>query len=661
MPAARLVLTLPLVTLLLGAATASAAEPPGKAPAGAPPPSMVVDGVPPLPERIARRTRQYHEVRGATLLDWEPAGQGLLIGTRFGDTNQVHLVSTPGGARRQLTFGQEPVGSAVFFGKNLLLRIDQGGGEFYQYFELDRQTGRQRLITDGKSRNEGLRLATAGNLYALASTRKNGRDFDIYVGDRLVKEGKGQWRVLDWSKDDRQLLLMRYVSINEAYLYLFDLVTGATREIGPSAGGKKVGYRAAVLGKGARRLAYHASDEGSEFARLVLEDLENGQREVLTPDLRWDVDHLAVSRDGRQLAYSANEGGVSVLYLGPLNARGAFNSDARGRPLARRVELPKGVISGLIFDKQSRRLGFTLSTPDSTADVYSVDVNTRKVTRWTESEVGGLPPSTFVSPELIDYRTFDGRRIPAFYYRPRPTTVNLVPGTRRPVIVFIHGGPESQSRAMFSPVIQYWVNELGAAVLVPNVRGSAGYGKSYVLLDNGIKREDSVKDIGALLDWIATRPELDPGRVAVFGGSYGGYMVLASLIHFGDRLRCGVEIVGISSFVTFLKNTQGYRRDLRRAEYGDERDPAMRRHLESISPTTHAHRIRRPLLVAQGQNDPRVPASEAEQIVRTVRKSGDVPVWYMLARDEGHGFQKKVNRDYFLNATTLFWERFLLR
>jgi dipeptidyl aminopeptidase/acylaminoacyl peptidase len=204
------------------------------------------------------------------------------------------------------------------------------------------------------------------------------------------------------------------------------------------------------------------------------------------------------------------------------------------------------------------------------------------------------------------------------------------------------------------------MSELGVAMLYPNVRGSSGYGKRFLTLDNGFKREDSVRDIGAFLDWIARDAGLDTSRVAVMGGSYGGYMTLASLMHFGDRLRCGVDIVGISNFLTFLKNTQDYRRDLRRAEYGDERDPAMAEFLAKISPANHADKIKQPLFVAQGLNDPRVPASESEQMVKAIRNHGG-QVWYLLAKDEGHGFQKKRNADHVFYSTVLFVQEYLLR
>ena len=284
--------------------------------------------------------------------------------------------------------------------------------------------------------------------------------------------------------------------------------------------------------------------------------------------------------------------------------------------------------------------------------MFSIDFGTRLLTRWTRSELGGIQANRLVEPELIRYPTFDGRTIPAFVYRPSGSGPH-------PVIVSIHGGPEGQARPTFSATTQYYVNELGAAVIYPNVRGSAGYGKTWLTLDNGRRREDSVRDIGALLDWIAAVPDLNADRVAVTGGSYGGYMVLASLVHYGDRLRAGIERVGISNFVTFLENTQPYRQDLRRVEYGDERDPGMRAFLTSVSPLTRVDEMTTPLLISQGLNDPRVPASESEQIVAAL-KERDIPVWYVLAKDEGHGFRKKSNRDYLGAVTALFLKRHLL-
>ena len=613
--------------------------------------SLVLDGVPDLPERITARTMQYQNTRGATLADWDLDG-GILVSTRFGETNQLHRVSAPGAYREQLTFFKEPVSTAAFDAKRkndgFWFLIDVGGGEAYQIHWYDRKSGMPALLTDGKSRNQSLSPARGGGKFAFASSVRNGKDFDLYVLENdaprpaLVKELEGQWSPAGWSPDDTKMLVAHYLSINESTLHILDPANGEMTDVNAMPG-KKIAYGSAAWSGDAKSIFY-SSDEDSDFLRLTRWDIATGKKEVLTPDLPWDVDAVAISRNGEWLAWTVNEGGTTALWLAP----------AAKPKNAKKVALPKGIVSGLAFDRTHKRLGFTMNTATSPSDVYSVDLSSKKLERWTFSEVGGLDASRFVEPELIEFPTFDGKKIPAWYYRPRG-------GTRAvPVVINIHGGPESQATAAFSPLTQYYVNELDVAVLVPNVRGSSGYGKSYLQLDNGVKREDSVKDIGALLDWVGTRPELDKSRVAVTGGSYGGYMVLASLIAYGDRLRCGVDVVGISSFVTFLENTEAYRRDLRRAEYGDERDPEIRKVLEAISPMANASKIEDPLFVVQGKNDPRVPFTEAEQIVATVRKNG-TPVWYEMALDEGHGFQKKTNRDHYQNATILFLEEYLVK
>lgn len=617
--------------------------------------ALVLENVPDIPREVAARQAQYQNVRGASFLDWSADG-GVLVSTRFAETQQLHLVQKPGGARRQLTFFAEPVRFGAFDparkGAGFYFQMDTGGSEFYQYFWFDSATGKHRLLTDGLSRNESLTVSRKGGKIAFTSTRRNKKDWDIYVLEgldpakaRLVKQVEGMWMVADWSPDDSKLLLFHRISINEGYLHVLDLKSGKTVEVNPRNGKPGVAYGAAIFGRDSNEIFY-TSDEDAEFLRLTQYNLKTGSKKVLTPKLEWDVRDLAISPDGKWFAYAANEAGRTAIYLG----------SSYSIPKATRIPAPQGVLTGrLAFDPASRKLGFSMSTSRSPGDVYTFELRTRKLERWTDSEVGGLDPESFVEPKLIEFDSFDGRKIPSWLYAPKQKKE----GRKLPVVINIHGGPESQSRAWFNSTAQYWVNELGVAVLLPNVRGSAGYGRSYLLLDNAEKREDSVKDIGALLDWVKQQPDLDADRVCVYGGSYGGYMVLASMAHYSDRLRCGVDIVGISNFVTFLQNTESYRRDQRRVEYGDERDPKMREFLMSISPTTNASKINKPLFVAQGLNDPRVPASEAEQIVKTVRANG-TPVWYLLAKDEGHGFQKKVNRDYFTNAVSLFLEQYLL-
>lgn len=618
------------------------------------PENLVADGLPPIPPELRADVGRYLEFRAATLQSWHPQRREMLVSTRFADTAQLHLVKAPGGARRQLTFGAEPVVGGSFrpkTGEFLVFARDAGGGEFHQLYRYDLADGRTTLLTDGKSRNGSVRWARSGKHLAYTSTRRTGKDTDIYVQnpadpktDRLVLERSGGgWGVADWSEDETKLLLTEYISANESLVHLADLATGGVTLVTPKPAEKTV-HQGAKLARDGKSM-FVLSDAGAEFMQLVQLDLAGGGRKVLTAGLAWDVEQFDLSPDGKTIAFVTNEDGAGVLHLLDL---------ATGKETPQR-RVPVGVIGGVEWHENGRDLGFTLDSARAARDAYSLDVTTGEVTRWTESETGGLDPAGFAEPELVKFASFDGLKISAFLYRP---DAKKFPGPR-PVLVSIHGGPEGQSRPDFLGRSNYYVNELGCAVILPNVRGSTGFGKTFLALDNGLKREDSLRDIGALLDWIATQPGLDAQRVGVMGGSYGGYMVLACLTHFSDRLRCGIDVVGISNFVTFLKNTQDYRRDLRRVEYGDERDPAMAEFLARISPLNNVAKIKRPLFVVQGQNDPRVPVTEADQMVKALRAQGGA-CWYLLAKDEGHGFAKKKNADFQFLAQIQFLREHLL-
>ena len=607
--------------------------------------NVVLEGTPEIPPRLGERLSQYVNARAASFQWLSDDGKRALITTRFADTEQLHWVSMPMGERKQLTFRDEPVSTASIApgGDAVVYMSDSGGNERYQIFRLELGTGETTLLSDGKSRHGEYLWSHSGKLIAYTSNARNGKDMDLFLGDgkspgRSLLEREGHWYPIDWSKNDDKLLVGQYVSINESRLYLVDVKTKAVTQVTPAE--PVASYRAAVLAPDGQRV-WLATDRDTDHVELYAAQLGKPDLEPLSRSIPWNVEELALSPDGKTLAFVTNEDGYGVLRL--LDTATGRQSAAPG--------IPKGIVKGLRFAKAAPVLGFTLVGATTSGDAYGYDLRDKKLTRWTESEVGGLDPRRFVEPELVHYPTFDGRTIPAFYYRsPKKGP--------RPVVVWIHGGPESQARPSFSPLLQYLVLESGFSVLVPNVRGSDGYGKAYLLLDNGAKREDSVKDIGALLDWVKTQPELDAKRTAVLGSSYGGYMVLASLVHFGKRLRAGVDIVGISNFVTFLENTQAYRRDLRRAEYGDERKADMRKLLTRISPTENADKIESALFVAHGANDPRVPVGETEQIARAVRKNGH-DVWYMLAKNEGHGFRKQENRDLFYRLTVLFLEKHL--
>jgi len=645
-----------LSSLILGWTIPSiAAEPDPRRPA-----AIEVEHVPVVPAEVFERLRQYQSVRSARFRSWAPDGTGMLIQTQFGNTPQLHRVTQPGHARQQVTFHEEPTDGRFVPQRvdGLLLTSSAGGSERDQLYWQSLVDGRVQLLTDGKSRNLFGPVSHDGRFVITISNQRNGRDMDLLLGDltqpgtwtELLRVDQETWNPIQFSQDGSKLLLTRTVSINETYPALLDLKTKQLTLIPPPDLGAEMNRMRGHVAVGTGvfspdgKSVYLTSDADGEFQHLAHVNLKDFSYDWITKDIPWDIDQVELDAESGRLALTANEDGSSALYL--------YNPAVKNRPL-KKYATPLGIISGLEFSPQGTDLGFTLSPPSGPSEACSMKLADGVLTQWTQSEVGGLNRETFVSPTRIQFPTFDGRQIPAYYFKPK-----IDAGKRAPVLINIHGGPESQYRPFFSGIDQYYLNELGIAVISPNVRGSDGYGKSYLLLDNGPKREDSVKDIGALLDWIKTQPDLDADRVAVNGGSYGGYMVLASLVHHGDRLRAGVDSVGIANFITFLENTSEYRRDLRRVEYGDERDPAMRAIFEKISPAKNAHKIRSALLISHGRNDPRVPFSEAIQIAPLVRQNGQ-EVWTVYAENEGHGFRKRDNRDYFTAVVTLFLKQHL--
>lgn len=615
--------------------------------------NLVVQGIPAIPASLVETVSRYTEFRSAGLESWHPTKREMLIATRFCNTAQVHEVKFPLGARKQVTFFPESPSDATYQptqGDYFVFSKDVGGNEFDQNYRYDVSTGKVTLLTDGQSKNTRGVWSSAGDRMAYTSTRRNGKDTDIYLIDPRRPESNhllttvdgGGWSPLDWSKDDRQLLVQEFRSANDSSLWLVETATGQ-KTLLTRPDKEPVAYRGGVFSQDGKGL-YLVSDRESEFQRLAYVDLRSQRYTYLTSPIHWDVEDFDLSKDGRLLAFVTNEDGTSVLHL----------LDTATRKQKKLPKLPIGLILGLNWHPNNRDLGFTLVSAQSTADVYSLDVTTNKLERWTESETGGLNTASFAQPELVRWSSFDRKSISGFLYRPPAQFKG-----KRPVIINIHGGPESQYRPVFLGRNNFYLNELGVALLFPNVRGSSGYGKTFLKLDNGYLREDSVKDIGALLDWIATQPDLDPDRVLVTGGSYGGYMALAVATTYSARIRAAINVVGISNFVSFLERTESYRRDLRRVEYGDERDPKMRAFLLQISPLNNAAKIKKPLFVVHGKNDPRVPLNEAEQIVKTVQESG-TPVWYLMAKNEGHGFSKKENVDFQFYATVQFIQQFLL-
>ncbi|MBX9722686.1 MAG: alpha/beta fold hydrolase [Candidatus Obscuribacterales bacterium] len=610
-------------------------------------------GIPQIPDTLIDEVNKYTEYRTADVQSWHPKQKEILIKTRFADTLQIHRLKSPGGARKQLTFYKDGITAATFQPTNgdyFIFSKDSGGNENYQDYRYDCNTGDVTLLTDGTSRNTGGAWSTKGDRFAFESNKRNKKDMDIYVMNPSSKETRlvaelegGGWAVSDWSPDDKTLLITEELSINQSNLYLMDVETGKKTALTPKKKDEEISYNLAQFSRDGKGI-YVATDRDNEFCRLTYIDLKSLDHKVITTNINWDVSTIAQSWDGKYIAFVTNEDSVDKLHL----------IDAKTLKEISLPALPKGQISALNWHKNNEDLAFDMETAQSPSDVYSYNVRNGKLDRWTESETGGLNTSNFAEPELIHWKSFDDKVISGLLYMPPKKFTG-----KRPVMMIIHGGPESQSTAGFLGKLNYYLNELGVAIVFPNVRGSAGYGKSYLKADNGFLREGTYKDIDALISYIKSSDKLDADRIMVTGGSYGGHMTLAIACNYADKIRCALDVVGPSNLVTFLERTEAYRRDLRRVEYGDERDPKMREFLEKIAPRNNVDKITKPLFVVQGKNDPRVPALESEDMVNVISKKG-TPVWYLLADDEGHGFKKKKNSDYQFFSTILFVKKYLL-
>ena len=639
-----------IALLLASAAVPAAAQDAGTPPAPAVPipAALTAEDMPPIPIAMAERVRPYLEARGAGFAGWDPNTRAVLISTRFANVAQLHRVEAPMGARMQISFEAEPVrGSyAPEKGDVILVGKDRGGDEYFQLYTL--KDGRLTLLTDGKSRNQPGAWSKDGELVGYSSTARNGVDSDLYVMNprdpasaRMVHESQGGgWAITAFSPDKAFAYAADYNSVQDVDLYRLDLATGAMTPIGDPAA--QIAYSGLDIAPDVT--LWVTSDQGSDFKRLGRLDPASGAFSPVSRET-WDVDSFDLSDDGKTIAYVVNEAGTDRLRLMDVASGKVTKVDA----------LPAGLIGGVEFAPWGE-IGFSFSSAKSAADVWSLDPKSMQLTRWTQSETGGLDSSVNVEPRIVTTKSFDGLEVSGLLYLPDPAKF---PG-KRPLIVSVHGGPEGQSTAGFMGRNNYYLNELGIGVFYPNVRGSTGYGKTFVSLDNGpFKREDSVKDMAALIDAVRADPSVDPAKVGLSGGSYGGYMCYAAAVQLKDKLTATQCTVAISNFVSFLENTNPYRQDLRRVEYGDERDPVQRAKLTEISPLTRVTEIEKPMFVITGANDPRVPKSEADQMVAAIRANGG-EAWHLVAADEGHGFRKKDNSDYAFLSQLMFWEKHLL-
>lgn len=616
--------------------------------------NLVVEGIPDIPLSLVAEVGKYTKARSAEILCWHPTKREMLIATFFGTTSQIHQVKFPGGARTQLTFFDDRPTMGVSYPSVdrgcFIFSKDVGGNENHQIYRFDEFTSEISLLTDGQSKNSAGVWSNDGKKVAYCSTLRNGTDTDLYLldpdrpgsGQILAQLSGGGWKVLDWSPDDRSVLVQEMISVNQSFLWLFDVETGKRTLITPKSD-ELVSYVDAKYFPDGNRL-YVVTDRDSEFQRLGVLDMSSGKWTFLTDKIPWDVFDFKPSPVSNEVAVITNEDGMLRLHL--------FDG-LTGEELEL-PNLPSGYFTGLCWHCNGKELGFNIDSSKSPTDAYSLDVETGRLDRWTFSETGGLNTSKFVDPEVIHWKSFDDTALSGFLFRPPSRFTG-----KRPVIIDIHGGPEYQFMPYFMGRQNYFLNELGIALLFPNIRGSSGFGKSFLKLDDGLLRENAYRDIGTLLDWVAQQPDLDSSRIMVTGMSYGGHMALVTAVRYSDRIRCAIDMCGPSNLQVFLTSTAAYRQDLRRVEYGDENDPAIRDFLQQTAPLNNASKIGVPLFVVQGKNDPIVPPSESEQMIEAVRKNG-TPVWYLLAKDEGHGFFKKPNHDFLFYATIQFVKTHLL-
>ena len=629
--------------------------------------NLLADGIPPIPQAIADKVAPYTEFRGHGFVGWHPLERSMLVRHREAGANiaQIYWLKTPGGKLEKLTDFPDNVASAAFaprHGKYLVYARDTGGNEATQVFHMDLATRQSTLLSAADERS-GFTLAHQSDTLLIASvpldkTAQGGTRAEVATTLTLVNPLKpeskqrlaslpgGGWGSFSFSRDDSTIAAQQYRTPNDSDVYLIDATSGNRKKILPLDGAPAAGFTGFEWSQDKQRL-FLTTNQGGEFSELAVYDLREKSLTVLSNHIPWDIEAFSLSADGKRLMAVANNNGRDEMHM--------FDATS-GKELPR-PDLGAGAIGGADWHAVQRNtLAYSLNSPQSPGDVYTLDADTGKTERWTvASTAPGVKLETFVSPELVQIKSFDGLAVSGWLFLPDATRF---PG-KRPVLVNFHGGPEGQSTVRFMGRYNYYLNEMGIAVLLPNVRGSTGYGKTFLDLDNGLKRKDSVKDGGAFLTWAGQHPRLDAQRIAITGGSYGGYMSLATAVDYSPQIRSAIDVVGISHFTTFLNNTESYRRDLRRVEYGDERDPAMRAFHEKIAPLNNAAAIKVPLFVVQGKNDPRVPYTEAQQIVAAVRKN-NVPVWYLLADNEGHGFRRKANADFEFYATVRFLETTLL-
>jgi dipeptidyl aminopeptidase/acylaminoacyl peptidase len=620
------------------------------------PRNVKVEGMPAIPQSIADGLAPYTQFRSAQFQTWNPTKRQLVISTTFGDKPQLHLVDGPGRERRQLTWlagGISQQNSSPAFdpadANTLVFAYDASGGEARSIWRYDFTTGEANLAVPARIRFTPLWLR-AGKWLVYDSNERNLKDKDLYIVDprnpktkRRLGDFTGQWSPHDASPDGKTIVANEVLSNSETYLWLVNVETGDKRALTPREGEKAFWSNARFSTDGKR--VYAISDRGGDLRRIWRCDVTGTTWSVVTPATD-NVDSFAFSPDGTQIAIVFDRGATQELQL--LDA-GTFKR--RTLPT-----LPSGLISNLMWCPGTHELAFDLVSVKAARDVYTIDASIGTLSRWTYSE-STFNTDALPAPEVVEWKSADGVTISGILYK--PTQRFRGP---RPVLVEFHGGPDDRAQPRFMGFRNYFLNSLGVALLFPNVRGSAGFGRKFAELDNGRGRDGVLQDVGAMLDWIGTRSDMDSGRIVFAGGSYGGWLALEAGIVYNDRIRGIIEAAGITDFITYLEQQQDPgRQATRRVEYGDERDPDMRQYLKSISPVTRASELKKPTLILHPGKDSRVPVAQAQELVAAL-KTNNTPVWYLEFADANHdnfpGSQS--NFEFELETWILFLEKFVI-
>jgi dipeptidyl aminopeptidase/acylaminoacyl peptidase len=621
------------------------------------PANTKIEGMPPIPRSILGGLAKYGQFRTARLVAWHPTRRQLLVNTAVTGSSQIHAIDGPGRDRRQLTWMERGVSPnlerAVFApsGDSFVFQYD-ASAELRSLYRYVFASGETSLVADAQSRYVPV-WSRDGKWLAYDSAERNGTDRDLYViqpsdpsTKRRLADFTGPFAPQDWTPDGATLIANEVLANVETYLWKIDVKTGQKTAITPRDG-EKAGFFNARLSPDGRTL-YALSDRKTGEYRVWRCELAKCAWTPVTPegmvlDGPNDAGGFELSPDGTLLAAIVDRGSSSELQVIDLTTL-----KPRALPA-----MPKGIVTRVQWRPSSREVGFTLENTRIPADVYSIDTSLGTLSRWTTSEVS-FNSDVLPIPEVVQWKSFDGIMVSGILYRPSAKFTGP-----RPVLINFHGGPDARERTRWLGRTNYVLDELGVAVIYPNVRGSSGFGREFAQLDDGKLRGNTVQDVGALLDWIATKPELDKSRVMLLGVSSGGWLALQSGIAYSDRIRGVVEGAGITNFVSFLEGTSPARQQNRRAEYGDERDPAMKEFLLSLSPVAQAAKLKKPTFIIQPGKDARVPVSQAQELLAALKATGQ-PVWYLEFTEANHDNLGGVGGDYLLASWMWFFKTYLL-